>query len=330
MKQHATILPYPTTPTEAAAKWITRIHAEDCTPEDRADLDRWLSASPANRAAFDELARVWKLPAQLAGHAEIFAKLSAQADAADARKRALSWRYAMAAGLACLAVAVTWIGMRGSMPDAQTASTVVAPQTLTFPDGSNVVLGAKTVVSLNYSATERRVTMRGGEAFFDVSKDAVRPFVVRVGNSEIRVLGTQFNVRQSASELEVVVREGKVNVIPDARGGELASAPRVEVTPGNRLRVTAGANEVSVAQVNVERLTAWRTGMMKFDAVPLGEVIEDVNRHADKPLVIANESIRALTVSGRFRVGDTEGVQFLLKERFGVAIDVEAERVLLR
>jgi transmembrane sensor len=85
-----------------------------------------------------------------------------------------------------------------------------------------------------------------------------------------------------------------------------------------------------VAQVNPERITAWRTGMIKFDSVALEDVIEDVNRYTDKPLVIANDSLRRLPISGRFRVGDTESVRFLLRERFDVESSVEGERIVLR
>ncbi len=85
-----------------------------------------------------------------------------------------------------------------------------------------------------------------------------------------------------------------------------------------------------MAEVNPERLTIWRTGMIKFDAVALEDVIEDVNRYTDKPLVIANEALRELPISGRFRVGDTESVRFLLRERFDVESTVETDRIVLR
>ena len=172
--------------------------------------------------------------------------------------------------------------------------------------------------------------MKGGEAFFDVTKDAARPFIVRIGNSEVHVVGTQFNVRQVNGELEVVVREGKVNVVPDSTIAPTSNVPRVELTPGNRLRVKTDDNQVMVAQVNPERVTAWRTGMIKFDSIALEDVIEDVNRYTDKPLVIANDSLRRLPISGRFRVGDTESVRFLLRERFDVQSSVEGERIVLR
>lgn len=109
-----------------------------------------------------------------------------------------------------------------------------------------------------------------------------------------------------------------------------ASVPRVELTPGSSLRVNSSDNQVVVAQVDAERLTSWRTGMIKFDSVALSDVIEDVNRYADKPLVIANEALRALPISGRFRVGDTESVRYLLRERFAVESSEEKERIVLR
>jgi transmembrane sensor len=193
-----------------------------------------------------------------------------------------------------------------------------------------VTLGAHTEISSNMTTNERRIVMRGGEAFFDVRKDAARPFVVRVGNSEVRVVGTQFNIRERSGEVEVVVREGRVNVVPDSRIGPSESIPRVELAAGGRLTVNTSDNQVNVASVDAERLTAWRTGMIRFDAVPLEDVIADVNRYTEKPLVIADDRLRRLPISGRFRVGDTEAVVFLLRERFEVRSEEEVGRVVLR
>lgn len=321
---------------QTAAEWIGRLNAEDCSPAERAAFERWLEISPGNRAAFDRCRKIWSMPKQLAGHSEMFAKLAAKADAVPNHARSkwgagrYRWPAALAAGMATLAIAAGWILVRESPDRTRIATAASEMRSTALPDGSTVVLNARTTISTAFTDLERRVVMSGGEAFFDVSKDPSRPFIVRVGNSEVRVVGTQFNVRESNGELEVVVRQGKVNVVPDSTVAPTASVPRVELTPGNRLRVNTSDNQVVVAQVDPERLTAWRTGMIKFDSIALSEVIEDVNRYTDKPMVIANDSLRGLPISGRFRVGDTESVRFLLRERFDVQSYVEQDRIVLR
>lgn len=331
MTKLGTVLKYPASPDEIAARWMARVHAEDCTSAERAELERWLGESPANRTAFAEHQSLWKMPARLSSHADMFGKLAARADAVAKREPAFSWKAALAAGVACIALAIGWMqGQRYEGNEGAATSSLLEQRTIVLDDGSQVTLNGKTTIAPAYSATERRVVMHRGEAFFAVTNDFSRPFVVGIGNSEIRVVGTQFNVRRISGELEVVVREGKVNVIPDLTIAPGESVPRVELVSGSRLRVTTGDSQMSVAPVDAERLTAWRTGMIKFDAVPLEDVIEDVNRYADKPLVIANESLRRLPISGRFRVGDTESVQFMLRERINVEIIRESDRIVLR
>lgn len=333
MRDAGSILDHPRREPRNAAEWIGRLNAADCTPEERVSFDRWLLSSAENRAAYERFEKVRTMPARLAIHSDMFAQLVASADAVPDRRKASSprgWAMALAAGVACISAGIGWLFM--SQP-ADVARITTAPReqrSVALADGSSVTLNGRTALTAAFTATERRVEMNGGEAFFQVSRDATRPFVVRVGNSEVRVVGTQFNVRQSNDELEVVVREGRVSVVPDSTVAPAASVPRVELTPGSRLRMNSIDNRVVVAQVDAERLTSWRTGMIRFDTVALADVIEDVNRYADKPLVIVNDSLRGVPISGRFRVGDTESVRYLLRERFGVESSEERERIVLR
>lgn len=325
-----------------AAEWLSRLCAEDCSSDERAAFDAWIAASRAHRAAFERYERLWAMPKDLSTHSEMFARLDAVAQAAgpvgsvegDRKSRRFStragWTHALASGITCIALAGIWFTTRDAPEATRIATAAHELRTVTLPDGSVVTLNARTELRTAFSQGERRVQMSGGEAFFDVMKEPARPFVVRVGNSEVRVLGTQFNVRQSDGELEVVVREGRVDVVPDFTVAATASVPRVELTPGNRARIRTAANQVLVAQIDPERVTAWRTGMIRFEDAPLPDVLEDVNRYTDKPLVIANDALRSLKISGRFRVGDADAVRFLLRERFDVQSDVERDQITLR
>jgi len=338
MTDMSSIPRHPASPPTTAAEWMARLNAHDCTEEDRGEFAHWLDRSPQNRAAYARCEKLWAMPGQLASHSDMFAQLVAKAEAiasipttSSLPRRPVSrpWM-ALAAGLATIAILGGALFFHGTLSSNRIATAAGEQRTVTLPDGSVVTLNGRTTLSSAFTESERRVEMQGGEAFFDVAKNPARPFIVRAGNSEVRVVGTQFNVRQVHGELEVVVREGKVNVIPDSTVAPTASVPRVELRPGNRLVMNTHDNQVSVAEVNPERLTAWRTGMIKFDAVALEDVIEDVNRYTDKPLVIKSESLRSLPISGRFRVGDTDSVRFLLRERFDVESTVEADRIVLR
>jgi transmembrane sensor len=189
-------------------------------------------------------------------------------------------------------------------------------RSLALEDGSVMQVNTDSAVSYAFSATERRVELQRGEAFFDVKRDPSRPFIVKAGASEVQVVGTQFSVRRAADRTDVVVTEGRVNVVPNA--GFLASLmPKVELTPGHRLRL-ARDNQLKVSAVDAAQATAWRTGSIAFDNTSLEEVVAEVNRYASTQVVVEDPRLKARVLSGRVRIGDLETFLSLLKVQFGI------------
>ena len=70
--------------------------------------------------------------------------------------------------------------------------------------------------------------------------------------------------------------------------------------------------------------------MIRFEAATLEQMVGEMNRYVAKPLVIEDEPLRALEVSGRFRVGDTQGLLFALRERFAIEAVEDHDRIQLR
>ena len=85
-------------------------------------------------------------------------------------------------------------------------------KTLSLPDGSSLVLGALSKVTLDWTRERRAVALAQGEAFFRVAPDPGRPFVVVAGGGLIRALGTEFNVLRDAQRVVVTVSEDPVLV----------------------------------------------------------------------------------------------------------------------
>ncbi len=197
-------------------------------------------------------------------------------------------------------------------------------------DGSRVYINTSSQLRVKFAPNLRRVELAAGEAFFEVTKDPARPFVVAVGGSEVTVVGTKFAVRQDGSQTSVVVTEGKVNVVPQVGRHTEAVPDKVALLPGDALRFDARQQRVQVAQVDSEAATTWRNGSISFDNATLEEVIAEVNRYTQKPFVLEDEALKAVRLSGRFRVGDTESVVFALKDGFGVEAVTGEERVGLR
>jgi len=208
----------------AAAGWLAR-RDRGLTAEETVAFAQWRAADPCHEAAVEELALVWgaldDLSAassqQRAGGVVTTppARIALQPASAEARRRQHSRvRWWPAVGLAAalaLVAGVSWSRRAAPVEAPARYETAVGGQrTIALPDGSELRLNTDTAVSVGFGAGERRVTLERGEAFFQVAKDAARPFVVAAGRTEARVLGTAFVVRLREEESEVLVAEGHV------------------------------------------------------------------------------------------------------------------------
>jgi transmembrane sensor len=318
-----------------ADEWFARRRSPDRTPEDDFAFEAWLRADPQNEAAYAECERLWSARQKLAANEDLVRVAFASAGLGTRRpaSRAPARRAAgLALALAASVAAIAWMVLpaRAPMEPAPIATAKGESRQLALSDGSKVELNTDTVLVANLDPRERRVVLKRGEAFFDVTRDPRRPFVVEVGSTEVRVVGTQFSVRADNGKVEVVVREGVVDVVPEARQSSREAAERVELTHGNRLRYDGGQKLVRVAAVDPERALLWRGGMIEFDETTLEQAVAELNRYSVKPLVIEDDRLRAIRFSGGFRVGDVNAVLFALRERFQVSVEDTGNQLILR
>jgi transmembrane sensor len=156
---------------------------------------------------------------------------------------------------------------------------------------------------VRFTSEERKVELIEGEALFDVAKDSARPFIVEAGDARIRAVGTSFTVRQlRGDEVKVSVREGIVEV---ARRD--ASAVRVGSNEQLLTRTGARAAATPIANGEIERALAWRSGMISLDGVTLREAADEFARYSDTRIVIEDPEIARRTVTGLFSANNPVG-----------------------
>jgi transmembrane sensor len=153
-----------------------------------------------------------------------------------------------------------------------------------------VELGGKSSMSVVYSPQKRVIVAEDGEAFYSVSKDATRPFIVRAGPVTVTAVGTAFSVRRSGESVSVVVTEGAVDVAADK------FAVRAEA--GQRVRYDRGQLSQSLDEVPLEVATSWREGRLQFVDEPLRLVIASVNRYSEREVLIGDPAIEELRFTG--------------------------------
>lgn len=287
---------------ETASLWAARLDGGALSDQDRAALEAWLAGDPGRRAVLARYCQIsvdldGALPELLAeGRVEIPGEESASAD-----RRPVRWIVAGLLAAAAAAALILWAGSWGRPSERMSA---VSGQTRTFAlaDGSRVELNANTSITVENGRSERRVRLANGEAFFEVSKDKARPFIVETPAGLVRVTGTKFDVRTlSVSQLEVTVLEGQVQVRPGSSG-----ADPVTIGPGDQLCVEEGGVKLrGLSSEGLQDELAWREGWVVCRGMAVSELIDRVARYHGRTITVSRGAATVL-IGGRFTLGDLD------------------------
>ena len=309
---------------DIAVRWFTRSQAADFTAREAGELEAWLDADPANRAAFDAVGFSWQGIEPLRADPRI-----------QRMMRAKPRRWLPQAIAACLAVAVLGGGgvagrywwPQPTLSTQQFSTGLGEKATVTLPDGSIVTLSTDTLVRTKKDDGKRLVYLERGQAYFKVAKDRQHPFVVSAAGRTVTALGTAFEVRVD-NGFKVTLVEGKVKVdAPLAPAvpvmGPLAPRPQVQETvmvAGTQL--VALGDSWSVQPADVGRATAWTRGQLVFVDEPLASVAAEMNRFSDRKIEVDAVAGRR-KISGTFKPGDV--ATFVAAVRDYGLVDVASE-----
>jgi len=152
-------------------------------------------------------------------------------------------------------------------------------------DGTRIFLNSESQIAFpsRFTLKERRIRL-SGEAYFEVSKNPHRPFVVEMDQASVKVLGTHFNARSYADEpIKVMLEEGSVQF----------SAPQVEqiqLQPGEMVDYDTKTAMAHVLKVPAQSASAWRKHRLDVNNMPLDELIKMMERNYDVTFAVMNKS----------------------------------------
>jgi len=172
-----------------------------------------------------------------------------------------------------------------------------ARKEIILPDNSIVTLNSDSEIKWSKTFTEdsERIVILQGQAFFAVEKTG-RPFIVRTVNSEIKVLGTSFDVYSRYGKTELIVKEGVVAF----SSLELKSDNPVIVKANQRSVVKTNQKPTQPEQVNSEYLLGWLNNRFVFYKTPLREITEEIERRHDIKIQLNMHGADLNSVSGAF------------------------------
>lgn len=278
---------------QQAAEWLLKVQAEGAPPEVFVEMLAWCDADPRNKAAMDRIEEAWAVTGDVT--VEAFPR-DPESFPRRTESRSTGWRLAASFVGIALLIAIAAPGLdigdepEGTAPGERVVTARGAHEKATLPDGSRVELGGKSSMSVVYSPQRRVIVAEDGEAFFTVSRDPERPFIVWAGPVTVTAVGTAFSVTRSGESVSVVVTEGTVDVATEK------STVRAEA--GQRVRYDRGQLHPAIDEVPTEVATSWREGRLQFVDEPLRLVIASVNRYSEREVLISDPAIEELRFTG--------------------------------
>src|SRR5258705_6263316 len=210
---------------------------------------------------------------------------------------------------------------------------------IVLPDGSQVWLNAGSNLDYNNSTfnKELREVSLNGEAYFDVTKNPEKPFIIHTKKMDIKVLGTVFNVRSYSDEkvAEAALIKGSIEVtLKDRKDQKIILKPNEKIsianeepeaeTKQNKIIIPAKTNPVRIPQIVVKELKpnptyniigeiAWTQNKLFFEDASLEDIGLRMEKWFGKKVTIANESLKNVHYTGNFENETIEEVLAYLK-----------------
>lgn len=268
-----------------------------CSREEMEELFRLIAKSRNNRRFNVKLLEIWNSfnPEErisLIDENVLFRQIDEKISVPPVRYIWFSWTKvaALILTIACAGIIYFLTNEKPANQISQNKSDVPKPEhkLLTLPDGSSVLLNTNSTLDFpaQFTGNSREVILKG-EAYFDISKDPSRPFIIHTGNLKTRVLGTAFNIRAYPDELDVTVTvtRGKVKVeTEDKILGILSQNQQISYNK----KSSAAVHQ----QVLAESVLTWKENDLVFDNVTFEEAATVISKRYGVDILFENENMK--------------------------------------
>ncbi|WEX08517.1 FecR family protein [Chelativorans sp. AA-79] len=311
---------------QEATGWILRLENAHRDSPLFQQFNDWLTSCEEHRKAWERANKTWQVlgainlaPGQ-EGSSDVPQRSKPPISPADPTRSARPivarklYRRPAAVVAAVAAACILWFTVPAMLlafrADYRTATGET--EVVHMADGSTVELGGASAISTDIDTTQRRVTLLAGSAFFDVTPDAERPFIVDVEGLEVRVLGTAFDIQLSSASTSVALLRGSVEAV-----AETGNQTSEHLEPGQMLVLDHATDAVTINKMPLEDIGSWREGKIFLVNTTVGEAVELIQRYHDAWVSIPDATLANRRVSGLFDLRDPDRALATLVEPFG-------------
>lgn len=235
----------------------------------------------------------------------------------------------LAAGIALLVVSVLffWPGSPQSPEMIDFKNTTAETYKHKLPDGSEVTLkyGSSLVYAQNFGQENRELELKG-EAFFEVQRDPEKPFTISVEGTEVKVLGTSFNVNPTEG-VEVKVATGKVKLSAPQSGNNKPESVVLEAGMAARYDQEQ-AQITDVREVSGNEFF-WVKKRLDYRETPLGEVAKDLRKHYKVKIRFGMSSLKNCPLTTTFENESIDSIILVIKNTFDLTVTQDGNKYLL-
>ncbi|MBS1531923.1 MAG: FecR domain-containing protein [Bacteroidetes bacterium] len=195
---------------------------------------------------------------------------------------------------------------------------------LTLADGTKVWLNAASSLKFPTAFTgNERVVELTGEAYFDVAHNAKQPFKVKTAGQTVEDIGTQFNVNSYADEdaAATTLVEGSVKIY-DAKG-------QTAIKPGEQYLLRANGESKVKNDVDVDEVTAWKSGMFQFDNADIQTIMRQIGRWYNVNVEYSGP-VPASTYHGRISRNSNASAVLKILELSGINFTIERGKIIVK
>ncbi|MET0337466.1 MAG: FecR domain-containing protein [Caulobacter sp.] len=298
----------------AAADWVVR-RDRGLSPAETAELEAWLAEDPRQRGAFVRAGAAW---ISLDRGRALDPKPLMAAPLMARRGLLFGGGVALAAGVAGLSISPLILGGR------RISTGVGEGRRVPLQDGSSLDLNTDSRVKVSFDRGVRQVSLSQGEVWFEVARDAGRPFRVNAGDVALTAGEADFSVRRDFDRVRVNVERGAVRLqrLGMDASEQVVEAGAMAIADARGIAVSAVAP--AVLQANL----AWRTGAIVLDGVTLQEAAVEFNRYNARVIAVA-DAAQGLRVVGVFRAREPEAFARAAAASLMVAVRVDDDGIYI-
>jgi transmembrane sensor len=290
--------------TEPYDQLILKCLSGIATKAEQQQLDHWSAQSAENRQVLEDYKKVWKLSASSTvpdfNSPGELKKLQLALDQEDNKVRTFklfkSQAFKVAASITLLMVCTFLLYQVVLKPETIVKESGSEKIQFTLPDGSIVSLNENSKIYYADDFNDERFVKLSGEGFFEVTHNPSKPFVIQADKSEVKVLGTSFNVRayENEPQNEVFVVTGKVS-LADSNDQSIILSPGEEGVLDKRNNTIARTSEPN------QNLAAWKTKQLIFRKTSLTEVTETLEKYFQISITVKNPDLQKCRFTSSFK-----------------------------